>query len=317
MPTVGAAPTTPPPPLELVATRHRERLLVRVRYLMAAVVVAMTVLFEPWSAVGAAAVAGALLGANALAHRDLDRVEEPQQARRLGLRLLVVDVGAAGAVYALFALDPAGMPVALLAFVVFEGALRHGPRGTVLGLALFATALTGRALLQAHVVPEGQVRPALLLVWAALAVLLVALAHELRAQETRWRAALEARERIAADLRATVTQALDRAGIDESLATHGEVLEAVHRILEGDADEREHLIERVATVLTVPHHGLSTREQEILLLLARGHTDARIARALFISPSTVRNHLHNMRRKLDLDSRDELARFASRYAPSG
>jgi DNA-binding CsgD family transcriptional regulator len=63
-------------------------------------------------------------------------------------------------------------------------------------------------------------------------------------------------------------------------------------------------------------HGLSPREQEILLLLARGYNDARIAAALFISPSTVRNHLHNMRTKLELPSREELREFARRYAPT-
>jgi DNA-binding CsgD family transcriptional regulator len=311
--TPGVATTTPP--LELVGARRRERLLVRVRYLMAAVLVGMVALFSPATVTGALVVVGALLGANVVAHSRLDHLASAGQVHALGRRLTVVDVLAGLATYGLFLLDPAAMPVALLAFVTFELTLRWGATGTLVGLGGFAVALAVRAQVQTSVLPEGAVRPALLLLWAAVAVLLTALAHELRAQDTQRRAALEARERIADDLRATVSRALAQAGIDESLETHGEVLEAVHRILEGASDDREALIERIATVLTVPHHGLSTREQEILLLLARGHPDARIARALFISPSTVRNHLHNMRRKLDLASRDELVEFASRYAP--
>lgn len=312
--TPGVATATPPP-LELVGDRRRERLLVRVRYLMAAVLVGMVALFAPATVTGALLVVGALLAANVVTHLRLDGLASPGQVRALGLRLTVVDLLAGLATFGLFLLDPAAMPVALLAFVTFELALRWGATGTLIGLSGFAVALGVRAQVQASVLPEGTVRPALLLLWAALAVLLTALAHELRAQDTRHRAALEARQRIAGDLRDTVARALAQAGIDESLETHGEVLDAVHRILEGAPDDREALIERIATVLTVPHHGLSTREQEILLLLARGHPDARIARALFISPSTVRNHLHNMRRKLDLASRDELVEFASRYAP--
>jgi DNA-binding CsgD family transcriptional regulator len=160
------------------------------------------------------------------------------------------------------------------------------------------------------------VRLELILLWCAVALLLVAVAHELRAQERSWRSALEARERLAQDLRETVSQTLAYAGIAQEAATHGDVLAAVEELVDSSDVERATLIDRVATILSVPHHGLSPREQEILLLLARGDSDARIARTLFISRSTVRNHLHNMRGKLELASREELQRFASRYAPS-
>ena len=56
--------------------------------------------------------------------------------------------------------------------------------------------------------------------------------------------------------------------------------------------------------------GLSAREVEILRLVARGMTDAEVARKLFLSPRTVNWHLGSVYRKLDLHSRAEATRFA-------
>jgi DNA-binding NarL/FixJ family response regulator len=51
---------------------------------------------------------------------------------------------------------------------------------------------------------------------------------------------------------------------------------------------------------------LSAREQEVLVQLADGQRVATIARRLHISPSTVRNHLKAMYRKLGVHSQAEL-----------
>jgi DNA-binding NarL/FixJ family response regulator len=53
--------------------------------------------------------------------------------------------------------------------------------------------------------------------------------------------------------------------------------------------------------------GLSAREQEVLTHLAQGMTNAEIARALFISPVTVRNHLSSIFTKLQVTSRGQAA----------
>jgi DNA-binding NarL/FixJ family response regulator len=50
---------------------------------------------------------------------------------------------------------------------------------------------------------------------------------------------------------------------------------------------------------------LSKREKEILDLLASGHSNKDIANALFISEKTVKTHLHNIFRKLDINKRTE------------
>lgn len=55
---------------------------------------------------------------------------------------------------------------------------------------------------------------------------------------------------------------------------------------------------------------LTKREREILILIARGHTDKEIAETVFLSPLTVITHRKNMLTKLALKNKVELARFA-------
>ena len=56
--------------------------------------------------------------------------------------------------------------------------------------------------------------------------------------------------------------------------------------------------------------GLTTREREVLVLLARGYTDDGTAHALSISVHTVRSYTKTLFRKLDVHSRAEAARRA-------
>jgi len=55
---------------------------------------------------------------------------------------------------------------------------------------------------------------------------------------------------------------------------------------------------------------LSGREQELVILVARGATDAQIAERLFISVSTVRSHLDRIRDKIGCRRRADLTRLA-------
>ena len=52
--------------------------------------------------------------------------------------------------------------------------------------------------------------------------------------------------------------------------------------------------------------GLSPREAEVLVYLARGFTPACIAKSLVLSISTVRTHVRNIYRKLGINKREEL-----------
>ena len=52
---------------------------------------------------------------------------------------------------------------------------------------------------------------------------------------------------------------------------------------------------------------LSSRESEILALVARGRSNQEIARQLAISAATVKNHMHNILQKLQVSRRGEAA----------
>ncbi|MBA3309725.1 MAG: response regulator transcription factor [Nocardioidaceae bacterium] len=57
---------------------------------------------------------------------------------------------------------------------------------------------------------------------------------------------------------------------------------------------------------------LTDRELEVLNLVARGHNNREIAKDLFISENTVKNHVRNMLEKLQLHSRVEAVMYAVR-----
>jgi DNA-binding NarL/FixJ family response regulator len=57
---------------------------------------------------------------------------------------------------------------------------------------------------------------------------------------------------------------------------------------------------------------LSEREIEVLKLIASGNDNAAIARALFISPKTVKNHISNILMKLQMENRIQAAVYAVR-----
>ena len=57
---------------------------------------------------------------------------------------------------------------------------------------------------------------------------------------------------------------------------------------------------------------LSSREEEVLKLIAEGHSGREIAQMLFISPKTVERHLANIITKLGLKDRLELTKYAIR-----
>ena len=58
---------------------------------------------------------------------------------------------------------------------------------------------------------------------------------------------------------------------------------------------------------------LSAREREVLTLLTGGYDNAAIGRRLYLSPSTVKNHVSRLLDKLNVDNRVQAAAFAIRY----
>jgi DNA-binding NarL/FixJ family response regulator len=64
---------------------------------------------------------------------------------------------------------------------------------------------------------------------------------------------------------------------------------------------------------TFRRHRGAARQVEVLRLVARGLTNARIAEELFISPNTVNRHLNSIYHKLGVNSRAAATRFATEH----
>jgi DNA-binding NarL/FixJ family response regulator len=56
--------------------------------------------------------------------------------------------------------------------------------------------------------------------------------------------------------------------------------------------------------------GLTRRELEILTLVAEGHSNAQLAKMLWVTEQTVKFHLSNVYRKLHVSNRTEASRWA-------
>jgi len=72
------------------------------------------------------------------------------------------------------------------------------------------------------------------------------------------------------------------------------------------------MAKRGETVQAVPTPRLTAREMEVLRQVARGMNNRDIARELFISENTVKNHVRNILEKLQLHSRMEAVVYAVR-----
>jgi DNA-binding NarL/FixJ family response regulator len=57
-------------------------------------------------------------------------------------------------------------------------------------------------------------------------------------------------------------------------------------------------------------HDLTRRELEILSLVAEGHSNAKLAKMLWVTEQTVKFHLSNIYRKIDVSNRTEASRWA-------
>jgi NarL family two-component system response regulator LiaR len=68
-----------------------------------------------------------------------------------------------------------------------------------------------------------------------------------------------------------------------------------------------------APIATEPHPALdvlTAREREILRLVAEGHSNSQLARMLWVTEQTVKFHLSNIYRKVDVSNRTEASRWA-------
>ncbi|MFE0102615.1 response regulator [Streptomyces sp. NPDC059009] len=101
-----------------------------------------------------------------------------------------------------------------------------------------------------------------------------------------------------------------------------EIVRAVEDVLSGDAGLspkiQRRLLERLSEPdppppAVAPPDGLTTRETEVLVLIAEGLTNHEIARALHVSTATVKTHINNLFAKTGLKDRAQAVRYAYRH----
>lgn len=104
-----------------------------------------------------------------------------------------------------------------------------------------------------------------------------------------------------------------RAGVKAYLlksAPMEDVIDVVRKVYAGERWIPPHIAQQLAD--RVARDQLSTREVEILQLIANGMKNREIAEALCISQHTVRNHVNNVLEKLDSRDRTEAVTIALR-----
>jgi two-component system NarL family response regulator len=89
-----------------------------------------------------------------------------------------------------------------------------------------------------------------------------------------------------------------------------ELLSCIRRVHRGETCLPSSLVEKLATSLH--REPLTAREVEVLQLLADGKSNKEISTALSISEATVKSHLGNVFRKLDVLSRTEAIATANK-----
>ena len=90
-------------------------------------------------------------------------------------------------------------------------------------------------------------------------------------------------------------------------ATRADILDAIRTVASGQAvistEAQTQMAEEIRRRAQNAHEALSAREREILGLLAEGASAPDIARQLYLSPATVKTHLHNVYEKLGVSER--------------
>jgi two-component system, NarL family, nitrate/nitrite response regulator NarL len=112
-------------------------------------------------------------------------------------------------------------------------------------------------------------------------------------------------------------------GLLTKSASVADLLEAIHEVRRGDVVVPRSLLAELIRRLVARRRDregtralldrLTTREHEVLALLASGADNRAIATTLFISPLTARTHVQNVLRKLRVHSRLEAAMFWTQH----
>jgi DNA-binding NarL/FixJ family response regulator len=127
------------------------------------------------------------------------------------------------------------------------------------------------------------------------------------------------------DASAVLVDAFDAgaSGLLTKSASVADLLEAIHEVGRGEVVVPRPLLAELIRRLVARRRDregaralldrLTTREHEVLALLASGANNRAIAETLFISPLTARTHVQNVLRKLRVHSRLEAAMFWTQH----
>lgn len=99
-------------------------------------------------------------------------------------------------------------------------------------------------------------------------------------------------------------------GVILKSSTAERLVQSIERIVSGERIGLGHV---TRTPRVAPHEELSTREREVLALLARGYTNRQIATELYLSVDTVKSHMRRLYSKLGVTNRTQAALRADEY----
>jgi DNA-binding NarL/FixJ family response regulator len=95
------------------------------------------------------------------------------------------------------------------------------------------------------------------------------------------------------------------------------LIQTIRRVQAGEVFIQPEIASRILRELIRPQatliEPLSEREQEVLVLLAQGHSNREIAERLVLAEGTVKNHVSNILGKLQAENRTQAADIARRY----
>lgn len=92
-----------------------------------------------------------------------------------------------------------------------------------------------------------------------------------------------------------------------------QLVKAIRVVAQGKtwfSPEIAHVVLHGVKKKTLADYGLSSREQEVFMLITNGHTNREIASKLFIAEGTVKNHVFSIYKKLVFSNRLEAIRWA-------
>lgn len=117
-----------------------------------------------------------------------------------------------------------------------------------------------------------------------------------------------------------VYPALEAGAVGYMLKTSSahEIADAIRSAYEGERVLEPEVTDKMLTRLTqkpqrLLHEELTSREMEVLLLIAQGHSNQEIADLLFITLKTVKTHVSNILSKLQVDDRTQATIYAFKH----